>query len=129
MHLQFSSLFASADVSKCKIRLQCHKRITFQGCTLHWSCKFLIAKLKRSWQYWHSSFVEVVKTLVEYFAINTKLPMLAMLTSMVFITAIMLPPVGLDLMITVSRIYNVYPTELTLHVLVSLTLEVTFLQL
>ena len=70
-----------------------------------------------------------MKTLVEYFAINTKLPMLAMLTSMVFITAIMLPPVGLDLRITVSRIYNVYPTELTLHVLVSLTLEVTFLQL
>ena len=29
-------------------------RITFQGCTFHWSSSFLMTELKQSWQFWHS---------------------------------------------------------------------------
>ena len=32
------------DISRCN-------RITLKGCILHWSSSFLVAQLKRSWQY------------------------------------------------------------------------------
>ena len=33
-------------------------RITFQGCRHHCASSFLMAQLKRSWQYWHSCLAE-----------------------------------------------------------------------
>ena len=35
------------DISGCN-------RNTFQGRRIHWCYSFLMAELKRSWQYWHS---------------------------------------------------------------------------
>ena len=35
-----------------------YKLIRFQGCRLHWSDLFLMAQLKRSWQYWHSCIMQ-----------------------------------------------------------------------
>ena len=51
-NLQFSSLFALHDASKCKIRyINGSKRITFEDYEIHCFCSFLMAKLKQSWQY------------------------------------------------------------------------------
>ena len=51
-----------------KINIRGFNRITFQGCRLHWSSSFLMAKLKRSWQDWYSCIVESLwKTLVAHF--------------------------------------------------------------
>ena len=41
---------------------------------------------------------------IEFFAINTKFPMLSMLVSNVFTATKKLPPVGLDLMISALRV-------------------------
>ena len=41
-----------------KINISGFNRIIFQGCRLHWFSSFLMAKLKRCWQYWHSCIVE-----------------------------------------------------------------------
>ena len=48
------------DISRCN-------SITFQGCGLHLpELSFLMAKLKHSWQYWHSCTVEeFVETLCQ----------------------------------------------------------------
>ena len=35
-----------------------HKQIIVQDSRLYWSCSFLMAQLKRSWQYWHSCIVQ-----------------------------------------------------------------------
>ena len=58
IYLQFPSLFTKNDVSKYENRNQQIQSNTFQGCRLYWSSSFLIAKLKQSWQYCHSSIVE-----------------------------------------------------------------------
>ena len=39
------------DISGCN-------RITFQAYILYWSCSFLMAQLKRSYQHWRSCIVE-----------------------------------------------------------------------
>ena len=57
-YLQFSSLLGSEVVSKCEIRCQLVKGITFQVCRLYWSFKFWMVQGKGSWQYWHSCIVE-----------------------------------------------------------------------
>ena len=41
-----------------KLDISGHKLITFQGYKLHWSGSFLMAQLKRSWQYWHSCIAQ-----------------------------------------------------------------------
>ena len=40
-----------------KIDLCGYKRITFQGCKLHWPSWFQMPQLKWSWQYWHYCIV------------------------------------------------------------------------
>ena len=35
-----------------------YKRIIFQYSRLYWSCSFLMAQLKQSWQYWHSCIAQ-----------------------------------------------------------------------
>ena len=44
-----------------KLDIRGHNRITFQCRRLHWSSLFLMAQLKRSWQYWHSCIVRICK--------------------------------------------------------------------
>ena len=38
------------DFSRCN-------KITFNGCRLHWPSSFLMAQVKRNWQYWNSCVV------------------------------------------------------------------------
>ena len=38
---------------KLHVEISGKRRITLQGCKLHWSSFFLIAHLQWSWQYWH----------------------------------------------------------------------------
>ena len=48
-----------------KLEISGYNRIIFQGCRLHWSSSFLMAELKRSWQYGHSCIAESLwKTLL-----------------------------------------------------------------
>ena len=49
-----------------KLDVSAYMKITFQDWRLHWSCSFLMAQLKQSWQYWHSGVVESLwKTLLK----------------------------------------------------------------
>ena len=58
-YLQFSSLSAQCNLSKCELRAHgVYAGITIQGCRLHWSCLFPTERLKQSWQYWHSCIVQ-----------------------------------------------------------------------
>ena len=41
-----------------KLEIKEHMRIIFQGCMFYWTCWFLIAKLKQSWQCCHSCIRE-----------------------------------------------------------------------
>ena len=53
------------NVVNIELYISGYKRIIFQGCRLHWSCSFLMAQLKQSWQYWHSCIAESLwKTLL-----------------------------------------------------------------
>ena len=65
--LQFSSLFAPTDTSKCDIIIKAWIRITLYGYMSYWTSWFLKAELKWSWQCWHSC-KEFVKNSVETFS-------------------------------------------------------------
>ena len=47
-------------VVNIKLYISGYKRIIVQGCRLCWSCSFLMAQLKQSWQYWHSCLAEIL---------------------------------------------------------------------
>ena len=59
IYLVFCPLFDYYDVSKCEIRFERYRKITFQGCIFLWSASFLLhfsfSQPKRSWKCWHPS--------------------------------------------------------------------------
>ena len=56
IYLQFSSLFGSLDVSKCKVRYKLAKEITCIDFISLFNCEW--HSQNGSWQYWHSCIVE-----------------------------------------------------------------------
>ena len=65
IHLQFPSLFAPYNFSKCEIRCQWSIRVLYFKTSAHWSGSFWMAQLRRSCQYWHSGIADSLwKTLL-----------------------------------------------------------------